>query len=379
MLALPVLLLAVAAVPSAEGDKKRAEEIDKLIKQLGSESFDAREEATKKLSKMDDALPALRKAAKSDDAEVSRRASDLADEISRRLEERELEKMLAIDRFIDAMVNRKGFATEKRWEQTVKLAQLIAERASKESGKEFKAPALNVSKLATVTDLPRCVCSKSRILANGNNRRVGAINGCVMIVSGPIEDIAILRNSIVFLDGNLTRGIDTIENSILFCDGDIEGNTIIRNSILIGNGKLEQSYFATNSCFQLRSIGRHTTSNGNVYFNMKEVEAARVDGARYITTERGPLQLFKLFDPASLGAEFRADGKGVQVAKVVAGKPFEKAGLKERDRVLRVEEDKVESLDDLRKLLRRKRPGDDVGIVVLRGDKEAKIKLHIPE
>ena len=112
---------------------------------------------------------------------------------------------------------------------------------------------------------------------------------------------------------------------------------------------------------------------------MKEVEAARVDGARYITTERGPLQLFKLFDPASLGAEFRADGKGVQVAKVVAGKPFEKAGLKERDRVLRVEEDKVESLDDLRKLLRRKRPGDDVGIVVLRGDKEAKIKLHIPE
>jgi hypothetical protein len=386
-LPLSLLLVVVTPLPSAEPDRKRAEEIARLIKQLGSDSFEEREEATKKLSKMDDALPALRKAAKSDDAEVQQRAERLAEEIGKRVEELELEKMFsevgkngfALDRFIDEMVHRKGFATEKRWELTVKLAQAIAEQASKESGREFKAPALDVSKLATVTDLPRGTCSRSRVLANGNNRRVSVINGCVMVVSGPIDGVGILRNSIVFLDGNLTRVIDTIENSIIFCDGDIDGNTIIRNSILIGNGELKASFNAEKSCFQLRSIRAHTTSRDNVYFNMNEVEAIRVDGAKYVKTERGPMQLFKFFDPSSFGAEFRADDKGVQVGKILAGKAYDKAGLKEGDRILRLEDAKIESLDDLRKLLRRKRPKEDVEITILRGNKETKIKLHIPE
>jgi WD40 repeat protein len=72
-----LLILAVAAEPPP-----KAADIDRLIKQLGSEDFNAREAASKALRAIGEpALPALRKAGESNDAEVRRRARDLADAI----------------------------------------------------------------------------------------------------------------------------------------------------------------------------------------------------------------------------------------------------------------------------------------------------------
>jgi HEAT repeat protein len=64
----------------APSEKQRREEIDKLIKQLNAEDFKLRESATRQLMKRDDALPALREAAKSEDAEVSAHGSRLTSE-----------------------------------------------------------------------------------------------------------------------------------------------------------------------------------------------------------------------------------------------------------------------------------------------------------
>jgi hypothetical protein len=60
--------------PTAEQQKR----IDELIKQLGADGFDEREQAQKELEKIGPvALESLRKAAKSPEAEVARRATDL--------------------------------------------------------------------------------------------------------------------------------------------------------------------------------------------------------------------------------------------------------------------------------------------------------------
>jgi hypothetical protein len=84
-------LLGTCAVPSAADESKVADqaapakseqEIARLIAQLGCERFRDREQATNELSKLGKpALPGLKEATKSPDAEVRRRAQRLVDQI----------------------------------------------------------------------------------------------------------------------------------------------------------------------------------------------------------------------------------------------------------------------------------------------------------
>jgi hypothetical protein len=75
---LVVLIVAGPVLPSPADETPRKEKIDQLIEQLGSSNFAEREKATKELEAIGPpALEALRKAAKSDDAEVRKRAETL--------------------------------------------------------------------------------------------------------------------------------------------------------------------------------------------------------------------------------------------------------------------------------------------------------------
>jgi hypothetical protein len=79
---LGLALAGLAAVPAPAGD---AATIAKLIEQLGADSFADREAASKALDKIGTpALEAVRKATKSGDAEVRKRATELAAKIGRR-------------------------------------------------------------------------------------------------------------------------------------------------------------------------------------------------------------------------------------------------------------------------------------------------------
>src|SRR5262245_7870600 len=70
--------VSLTAVPGRADDKNNADEIDKLVKQLGGARFADREKANKALEAIGvPALEALRKAAESDDPELRRRAGDL--------------------------------------------------------------------------------------------------------------------------------------------------------------------------------------------------------------------------------------------------------------------------------------------------------------
>ncbi|HTU16479.1 MAG TPA: HEAT repeat domain-containing protein [Gemmataceae bacterium] len=80
-------LAMVISLPSPAGEAPSKEQIDKLIEQMGSGTFSEREKATRELTAIGvPALEALRKAAKSDDPEIRRRAGDLLVKIERQAE-----------------------------------------------------------------------------------------------------------------------------------------------------------------------------------------------------------------------------------------------------------------------------------------------------
>jgi Tol biopolymer transport system component len=81
----PFLIGLIVTVPIHAAADEKAPDIEKLIRQLGDEDFDVREETTAKLAKLGEAvLPALKTAAKeSHDVEVKRRAAELVARIEK--------------------------------------------------------------------------------------------------------------------------------------------------------------------------------------------------------------------------------------------------------------------------------------------------------
>src|SRR5262245_50950385 len=83
---LAVIVAMAAVAPATQADEPRSgapqKVVKRLIDQLGSERFEDREQATQELSKLGRAaLPSLKEATKSPDAEVRRRAQQLVEQL----------------------------------------------------------------------------------------------------------------------------------------------------------------------------------------------------------------------------------------------------------------------------------------------------------
>src|SRR5437899_2258678 len=116
---LSLVVLIAPVVVRAEEKPVDPKAIQQLVDQLGSDDFDTREIAVKRLLELDTAaLPALKVAAKSSDAEVRQKAGELVTTITGRVEDRAVQKVLAdlnaigLEKFIERMAREKEFATE---------------------------------------------------------------------------------------------------------------------------------------------------------------------------------------------------------------------------------------------------------------------------
>src|SRR5262249_2872619 len=84
-------LAALMVIPTGAAEPPDAKTIDKLVERLGSEDFTDREKAATDLDACGAAaLPALRKAAESKDAEISKRSAELVAKIEKRVESERL-------------------------------------------------------------------------------------------------------------------------------------------------------------------------------------------------------------------------------------------------------------------------------------------------
>ena len=97
MRVLPLGVLVACAVALGAGDENPAVQLDpaavrKLVEQLASDDFEARERATQELSQLEAAPEALREATKSNDPEVGRRAQMVVDLITARAEDKVIKR-----------------------------------------------------------------------------------------------------------------------------------------------------------------------------------------------------------------------------------------------------------------------------------------------
>jgi hypothetical protein len=383
-----VFLCGMAAddkAPPAPAEKIEKQEIEKLIKQLGSDDFDEREKATQKLAACDDALPQLREAAKSPDLEAQQRAEKLVRQIVHRQEERALQEMAAdvnkggIDRFIDLMATRKDYATPERFELAYKLAKAMAARASKVGGKESAAPELDLSRMKTLTTCPRTGPVGSKVILDGGAGDMTVAQNSLLISADSLKGhITSVSHCVLFINGD-TKGFTGLDDSVVFCNGDVGWITGVNKSVIIVTGTFKGSTTAADCFFHTTEFGRHTGSRNNVYVNMTQVTATSQEGNRFVQTDDGPLQMFKMFDASYFGVEMGKGEDGLKVKAVRDGTPFAKAGFEKGDLLVGSDNGPIASAEEFRRFLRRQGAGDTATFKVQRGDKVVELKVEFTD
>jgi len=83
--------------------------------------------------------------------------------------------------------------------------------------------------------------------------------------------------------------------------------------------------------------------------------------------------------PAWLGISVEGDAATCKIAEISKGSPAEKAGLLVDDVLVKFDGKKVSKFDDLSAALKDKKPGEDVELVVERGELVVTVKLKLAE
>jgi serine protease Do len=81
--------------------------------------------------------------------------------------------------------------------------------------------------------------------------------------------------------------------------------------------------------------------------------------------------------PPYLGVQLDREAKDVRVVEVVEGSPAEKAGLKAKDLIVKIDGQKIATLDDLSAVLAKKKPGDSVTVEVQRDARPMSLKITL--
>jgi len=132
------------------------------------------------------------------------------------------------------------------------------------------------------------------------------------------------------------KGDDVIVNGKPLSDYDDDNISVRKNNVTVWNGNA-RAFNVTGSPFRYRSGDFYTIS-----------------------------------DRAFLGVSTEKDDKGARITNVTDNSAAEKAGLKEDDVIIRVDETKIESQDQLSKAVTKHKPEDKVTITYLRDGKEQK-------
>ena len=80
---------------------------------------------------------------------------------------------------------------------------------------------------------------------------------------------------------------------------------------------------------------------------------------------------------AVLGVIFTTDGEAAKVTEVVSGGAAELGGMKDGDRIVEFDGDEVTTADEVREILLKKKPGDEVEVKVERGSKTVTLTVTL--
>jgi hypothetical protein len=396
---IPLLLLASAAcfvaaffvAPSTSsceaGEPTPHREIDSLITQLGDDSFQVREAATRQLEKRSDAIPALRRALTSPDAEVARRAGAILDAFARREEKRdyaafaELARDGAVDRAVERFVRRDTWKDEAAcWKVLADLEDKLADLERQTYGeskrgrvdRRLKRDSANLTRIALAAGLPRGGTGRGALqLWEHENRWVfraeevqkgKRFSDFLIALSGE----ALIRGesifSTMFSCGSITCG--DVSDSLVVCDGDFTVQENITNSLIIARGNI--------SC-GARLASSRLISCGEVRIKYPKIAVA----SKIVEKEAKPLGFVKIFDPADVGITVESADGGVRVKSAEKGKAFAAAGVRADDLITTVNGQPVKDTESFRRLLRASLAVDGETVLKVRRDKQVR-EVRVP-
>jgi hypothetical protein len=303
------LSLVVLTTPIAiRADDKPKTPVDpkvlrQLVDQLGSDDFDTRENASKRLLELDEgALPALKDGAKSTDAEVRQKAEELAATIAARVEERAIQKMFGeldrggLEKFIDRMAKDKDFATEEHWLLVRTIATAIEKRATEVADRPFRVIKLDLVKMQTLRAMPETSANTARIVLNHDTNSVMGLYNCVVVSNGPLGRVGTLTNCILVVNGDM-EGVTVMRNCVVLCRGNIGRTRQIDTSVVLATGNVSSADTIHASLIEVGSVGRCVKSINNVYLNMAQSPGFNSTDDQCRETKRGPLSMFRWTAP----------------------------------------------------------------------------------
>jgi hypothetical protein len=393
-LALPLLLIASLLIslpiyPTLLAHMQQPQqELDDLIRQLGDPAFQKREAATAKLMQRRDAVPALKIAATSNDAEVAHRARKLLGSIDAKWalpELKTLAKQGKVDQAVEKLVRAEKWGDEiAAWQVMADLAARLCELEKEAYGKTCfpkneRRPVGDIRRFLAEPDGATIkMLSDSREARKSGWVRLAlraqavpeklAVRVSYLAVSGD-ADANHIGSSVIFAGGSVrTNGA---QKALVVCDGDFSVKGIIDDCLIIARGDVHIDKPAT-------IIGRsHVISSRRVHI----AEEGEISSLSEVNENQpNPLGFVRFFDPAVIGFNVEKSESGVKVKDAPKEKPFGAAGLRPGDIILTLDGKEPKDPETFRRLLRPKVvENEEMLFRVRRGNKTLEIKVQVPE
>ena len=329
--------------------KLSKDQIEKLVKQLGSENPKTREEASAALRKIGpESLPYLKAAFKSADPEQKRRAEDLHAQILQAGIDKHAERVAkyGIDVVVERMVRRGKDLSEEDWAVFASIVEKIragtkrrGELASREYldfpirwGPEKPGTSNILHRARAVADAYANICEESLVVCTGSVNAWSAID------------------SVVLANGNIK--CERAKGALLVCDGSISIATMNKNCAVIARGKVKLA------------VGPHLG-----------------DDSLIIDEYRGEVAGLRFFSLRDLGTFFSGGGRQtVQVAALEKGSLLEKAGLEQGDVVVSINGKSLADVEQARALFRSAMADGQIEVEYYRIEesqkKVARVQIH---
>lgn len=365
--------------------------IDALLADLGNPQFETREAATSTLKERVEAIPALRKAAASEDREVRRRVQEILTALERKCAASGVSKAKALgqagravevaDRL--AFAAKCGVAGDEGWEsltrlaermithseqcfppgcslqgqlifpagdfrrfaQKVKSKEIAVRKFELDTGKEMDTP-FDPKKTANRKFLQKSyglLLRAEEISITGRSPLFGL--QCGMIAAS--KDVHLLGglSSVVVAGGDI-KELSCISHCIFICDGDIELLEIPQsNCLIVARGKVTCKREKLHNCF--------ARSGHTLYFP----DGKKIDLKDGVPDPLSFVKFFELADVGLNGEDLPARGKsaseGTRLKEVRKDSPFA-SGLRSGDVITALEDQKTPTTEIFRRVLRRK-------------------------
>jgi hypothetical protein len=350
-----------------------------LVRQLGSEDFNEREEASRQLAALpvDEPPAELLAALKSSNPEVRDRAAKAAKAIREAAARRRLprDERFATRGQVDLYVASTAAldqalkdTDERLWVPAFDLGAKVAASADTTGDRKPGCP-------STAKDFPTyCSFSKPKffrltavsltgernaasepiegyhqVIQAGNVDAAKSINGLV-VSRGPVRAKMNINSSLILATGDVTAE-HNISGSIVVCDGDVSAGKYLSQSVVIARGNITVKG-AASSCTLIAGGSVTVGKLPDPVARGEDPKDAHRRRAEIREKDSNPLGFITFFELRRIGLDVKTADGAVLVASVAAGNVCDKAGLKVGDTVLEVNGKKPSDAESLRRLLR---------------------------